>query len=196
MNTKTQLFILLLTLSPLNAWSICYDKNKAIEINFKHCKQAAEQNDSMGQYFLAQMYRQGEGVEKDPQKAIQWYRRAANQGNRLAQYNLGWIFEVGEDVPKAKNEAIKWYTLAAEQGDKYAPFNLGTIYYTGSGESKGLVKTHFWFGVAVINGNLKAKKWQDKIAKKMSPEQIAEARRLLGEWQREKGAAGSEEPIH
>ena len=182
MKTNTLLLTLFLSLSSMNAWAACYDKTKAPSVNYTTCKQAAEQGTAMSQYHLGQMYRDGDGVAKNPQEAATWYRKAAEQGNMLAQYNLAWMYDSGEGIPQDLVEAIKWYGKAAEQGDKYAPFNLGTMYYTGDGAPKDFVKTHFWFDIGILNGNPKAKKWRDKIAKRMSPEQIAEAQRLLDEW--------------
>jgi len=187
MKSKTLSLSLFLALSSIDAWSACYDKNQAPDINYIKCKQSAEQGIAMSQYYLGQMYRNGDGVSKNLQEAINWYRKAAEQGNALAQYNLGWIYDSGEGVPQNLNEAIKWYDKAAKQGDKYAPFNLGVMYYTGSGVQKDFVKTHFWFDVGILNGNLKAKKWRDKIAKRMSPEQITEAQRLIDEWRGHQG---------
>ncbi len=183
MNTKTLLLTLLFSLSSMNAWGTCYEKTKAPSVNYTTCKQTAEQGIAMSQYYLGQMYRDGDGVAKNPQEAVRWYRKAAEQGNMLAQYNLGWMYDSGDGVSQNLIEAVKWYGKAAEQGDKYAPFNLGTMYYTGSGVSKDFVKTHFWFDIGILNGNPKAKKWRDKIAKRMSPEQIVEARLLVDEWQ-------------
>ena len=192
MNTKTLLLTLLLALSPMNAWSACYDKTRAPGVNYEMCKQAAEQGIAMGQYYLGQMYRKGDGVAKNAQEAARWYRKAAEQDNMLAQYNLGWMYDSGEGVPQNLIEAIKWYRKAAEQGDKYAPFNLGVMYYTRDGAPKDFVKTHFWFDIGILNGNPKAKKWRDKIAKRMSPEQIADAQRLVDEWQGKQENAATE----
>ncbi|OJW47883.1 MAG: hypothetical protein BGO67_03060 [Alphaproteobacteria bacterium 41-28] len=49
---------------------------------------AAKGGDSTAQYKLALMYEEGNGVEKDLQKAIDLYRQSASQGNVDAIYNL------------------------------------------------------------------------------------------------------------
>ena len=41
---------------------------------------AAEQGDSMGQFFLGWMYENGWGVEQSLEEALKWYRLAAGQG--------------------------------------------------------------------------------------------------------------------
>ena len=61
------------------------------------------------QYNLGVSYDYGEGVTKDPQEAVKWYRKAAEQGNADAQCNLGYCYEMGYGVAKNSQEAVKWY---------------------------------------------------------------------------------------
>ena len=117
---------------------------------------AAEQGYTLAQYNLAWMYQNGEGIEKNPEKAIDWYRKAAEQrekghayeqGYTLAQFQLAGIYKnlanmykdmykneeslKEESLKKAKEnfgEAIKWYRKAAEQGHVEAQFQLAGIY--------------------------------------------------------------------
>lgn len=189
-NEKMLLFILLLMVLPeAHAESVCYDKNEVATKNFSNCQQAANNDDAMAQYFLGQMYRKGEGVDKNLIEAERWYRKSAEQGNALAQYNLGWMFDIGAGVRQNIAETFKWYTRAARQGDQYAPFNMGTMYYRGEGVNKDFINTYYWFDIAMTNGNIKAKKWRDRIAERMTPEQLAKAQKLLQQWSAETGAS-------
>jgi hypothetical protein len=52
---------------------------------------AAEANSPWGQLNLAQMYRDGEGVEKNTQLAIYWYKKASEQNNRKAITELATL---------------------------------------------------------------------------------------------------------
>lgn len=170
----------------------CYDKNQIAVKNFIACQLAANNDNAMAQYFLAQMYRKGEGVDKDLTQAEHWYRKAATQGNKLAQYNLGWMYDIGAGVRQSTAETLKWYGLAAAQGDQYAPFNIGTIYYRGEGVEKDFIKTYYWFDIAMTNGSIKAKKWRDRMAKRMSEAQIEEAKTRLQQWQTQLDALNTE----
>ncbi len=193
MNKKKLLFILLLMVFPaVHAESVCYEEKVAPTKNFSHCQQAAKKSDAMAQYFLGQMYRKGEGVDENMIEAERWYRLSAEQGNALAQYNLGWMFDMGVGVQKNVAETLKWYTKASAQGDRYAPFNIGTMYYRGEGVDKDFVKTYYWFDIAKSNGNIKAKKWRDRIAERMTPEQIAAAQKMLEQWRAKTGASKQE----
>ncbi|MGH8550708.1 MAG: tetratricopeptide repeat protein, partial [Methylococcales bacterium] len=128
-------------------------------------------------------YRKGEGVEKSPNQAVNWYRNAAQQGNRLAQYNLGWMLDIGDGLERNLDEAVSWYAKAARLGDQYAPFNIGALYFSGRDVPRDPEKALFWFEVAVANGNEKAGKWRDKIAEHLSPEQLERVRERFKIWQ-------------
>jgi len=49
---------------------------------------AAQKGDPEAQNGLGVMYRLGSGVEKDPQEAMDWYRKAAKQGYAPAMLNI------------------------------------------------------------------------------------------------------------
>jgi Sel1 repeat len=54
--------------------------------------QGAEQGDPEAQFFLGQMYAEGESVPQDYGEAAKWYRLAAEQGMVEAQYELGRMY--------------------------------------------------------------------------------------------------------
>jgi len=51
-------------------------------------KKAAENGHNQAQYNLALSYINGEGTEKNLEKAIYWYHKAAENGNIDAQYEI------------------------------------------------------------------------------------------------------------
>ena len=55
-------------------------------------RHAAEQGHAQGQLNLADAYHHGEGVEKNPDEAEQWYRRAAEQGHGIARIFLKYRY--------------------------------------------------------------------------------------------------------
>ena len=63
------------------------------------------------------MYEKGDGVEKNKEKAVKWYRKGAKRGDANAQYNLGRMYEKGDGVEKNKEKAVEWYQKGAEQGN-------------------------------------------------------------------------------
>ena len=172
----------LLLLCSITVSANCYDSAQSAKNNYMHCKQAAEGGDSIAQYFIGQMYRKGDGIEKNPQEALVWYQKAAAQNNIPALYNLGWMHENGTGIPRNLEEAIRWYTKAASHGDKFAPFNIGSLYYSGRDLPKNVEKALFWFDLAILNGNEKGRKWRAKIAENMLPEQQEQINQRVQAW--------------
>ncbi|MFP5394456.1 MAG: tetratricopeptide repeat protein, partial [Gammaproteobacteria bacterium] len=73
-------------------------------------------------------YDSGQGVERDVQQAIHWFRKAAEQGYAPAQFNLGLRFDKGDGVAQDSAAAIAWYERAATQGHASAQYNLALIH--------------------------------------------------------------------
>jgi hypothetical protein len=112
---------------------------------------------------------------------------AAEQGDALAQYNLGVMYAKGQGVVQDYKEAAKWYRLAAEQGSAEAQSNLGFLYEEGQGVPQDYVEAHMWFNLGGASGDARGIKNRDIIARKMTPEQIAEAQRRAREWKPKTG---------
>tara|TARA_Y100001934_G_C12219565_1_gene710098 strand:- start:4 stop:888 length:885 start_codon:yes stop_codon:yes gene_type:complete len=83
---------------------------------FKISKPLAEKNHAKSQYALAYTYLTGQGVEKDFEEALFWFRLSAEQGYSRAQYKLGLIFKQEDKIINSK----KWLGRAAEQGNEKA----------------------------------------------------------------------------
>jgi hypothetical protein len=86
--------------------------------------------------------------------------------------------------------ALRLWLPLAEQGDAIVQFNLGLLYYWGHGvlqdSVQDYVEAHKWFDLAAAQGNLSAAGNRDWLAKKMTPDQLAEAQRLAREWKPKK----------
>lgn len=75
----------------------------------------------------ARSYEHGEGVARDPLKAVELYCVAAKYGDVTAQYNLGWIYANGRGVPRDDTSAAYFFNLAANQGDLPAQRMLAQV---------------------------------------------------------------------
>jgi len=113
----------------------------------------------------------------------------AEQGNAWTQLYLGFMYINGQGVPQDDAEALKWFRKAADQGNAYALGNLGVTYENGNGAMLDYVKSYMWWKLAAANSPPSETKIHDvaatnlaRIAAMMTPEQIAEARRLAREW--------------
>ena len=94
-----------------------------------YLKQLAKGGDLDSMYNLGHLYY----VDKDYQKALEWFKLAAEQGDTKAQDGLGHLYYNGWGVKKDYQKALEWYKLAAEQGDEYAQYYLGLMYVNGEG---------------------------------------------------------------
>lgn len=94
------------------------------EALFQLVYQQALQGNVAAQYYLAVMYNNGnDKVQKDSQKAAEWYRKAAEQGHVEAQLNLGALYATGNGVPQDFIIAYAWTHLAAVSGNEIAQKN-------------------------------------------------------------------------
>ncbi|MFN4310007.1 MAG: hypothetical protein ACK4FK_05380 [Ferrovibrio sp.] len=113
----------------------------------------AERGDVAAMRNLGHLYRWGQGVERDIQQAIHWYRRAAETGFSRAQANLAAIYLQGDDgVPIDYAEARKWFEAAAKQGHAVAQYNLGLMYELGLGVEKNEAVALGWYNNAAKAG--------------------------------------------
>lgn len=155
-------------------------KNNDFTTALKFFKPLAKKGDPMAQYQLGLMYGKGEGVPEDFKEAVKWSRLSAEQGYDKGQYNLGVHYSRGWGVPQDNIKALEWWTLAADQGNIYSQYDLAELYHYGHGISIDLVKAHKWFSIA---GAINQK---NKVAGKMSHQQIELAKKLKTEWNAKK----------
>lgn len=87
-------------------------------------ERSAAQGNQYAQYRLGKMYLNGEGAEKNIQKAVENLKASADQGNQYAQYTLGKVFLKGDGVKRDAENARKWFEQSAAQGNEYARFFL------------------------------------------------------------------------
>ena len=73
------------------------------------------------------MLLRGDGVERDPEAAVEWYRKSAEQGLPEAQTALGDIYAKGIGVAADPEAARAWYEKAAAQGHAPAQSRLAAL---------------------------------------------------------------------
>lgn len=123
---------------------------------FRLASTAAERGNALAQYYLAEMYRLGRGVESGPLEALKWYRRAGEQGNVNAQEWLGRSYSSGLGVQRDYEEAIKWFRRAADQGSAVGQNGLGSMYRSGQGVPQNTAEAVKWYELAAAQGNPEA----------------------------------------
>jgi len=76
--------------------------------------------DPEAQYHLGWLYANGNGLQVDTRRAVEWWRKAARQGFADAQFAMGLAATIGDGMKRDLNEAVRWYGLAARQGNEDA----------------------------------------------------------------------------
>jgi TPR repeat protein len=148
----------------------------------------AEQGDVRAQMRLGTM--SYNATPPSYEEAAKWFRLAAEQGDVVAERYLGAMYANGQGVARDDREAVKWYGRAAEQGDADAQASLAAMYSAARGTSQNYVQAHKWFSVAASRypaaertKRAQAIRNSERLAEKMSPPEIEEAKRLAREWQ-------------
>jgi uncharacterized protein len=149
----------------------------------------AAEGDARAQWILGLLYYGGRGLSQDYNEALMWFRQAAEQDVAGAQFHLGVMFYEGRGVPQDTAEAAKWFHRAADLGDAQSQYNLGLLYAKGETGEPDNVAAHMWFNIAAARfppsntGDRSASvNYRDLVAKKMTPDQIAEAQKRAREW--------------
>ena len=142
----------------------------------------AEQGQAGSQYQLGLLYANGQGVTKDDAKARQWYEKAAVQGHAEAQVNLGILLMYARGGQQDYKMAVYYLRLSANQGNDLAQRRLGQMYERGDGVPQDYVKAYMWYSLGAANGMEAGARLRDALAKRMDPDQIAEAQKLAREW--------------
>lgn len=121
----------------------CTDKNGENynpEFAVKLFTEAANGGIAVAKYKLGKMLLNGDGVEKDIVKALEWLKQAAMEQNAFAEYALGRLFLKGEEVEKDIFAAEKYLLKSASCGNKYAAYLLGKEYLSGENFGKDAMK--------------------------------------------------------
>lgn len=101
-------------------------------------REPAAQGDPDAQFNLAQAYRLGRGVERDPRQAEIFYAKAAAQGHIKAADNYGlMLFQAGR-----QEEAMPYVIAASDRGDPRAQYLLGIAHFNGDIVEKDWVRAY------------------------------------------------------
>ena len=91
---------------------------------FKRFLEAAKAGDLGAQFMLGNLYSDGDGVKKDRDAALYWYRKAYRRGFGPAASNIGVLYR---DEGKL-NRALTWFENAITLGDADANLEIAKIH--------------------------------------------------------------------
>jgi len=130
----------------------------------------ADAGDANAENALGVMSRLGEGVEKDKQEAVRWFRRAAKHGNATGMFNLAAAYYNGDGVGVDDVSSCAWFLLSQEAGYSQADdavrraasenpsriteasVKVAEMYETGEDLPKNIEKALKWYRKAAEGG--------------------------------------------
>ena len=88
----------------------------------------AESNDPSALAELGRIYREGDGVDIDTDKAVSYLKRAVDSGDAGSASSLGYMYLTGDGIESDRSEAERFLLIAADAGNSVAMCNLGVLY--------------------------------------------------------------------
>jgi uncharacterized protein len=118
-------------------------------------------------------------------------KERAAAGDAEAQFSLGKNYEAGRSGLKQDYAmAASWYQKSADQGNVYAQASLGILYHSGKGLPHDDVQSEMWLIIAAEHIPKDDRdtivEMRDSAAARLTPQQLAEARKLALEWKPKK----------
>lgn len=108
---------------------------------------------------------------------------AAQAGNADAEELIGVMYAMGLGVERDDRRAFEWYLRSAMKAHPGAQSGVGWYYEVGRGmPAPDLVRGYMWYVLSAIGGDPDAAVSQEEIVKKMTPEQINEAKILIQDY--------------
>jgi TPR repeat protein len=141
----------------------------------------SEAGNGIAQYHLGWLYETGQGVPRDPTKAVDLVRAAARRGQACAMNRLGELYEEGALGYRDRQEAVRWWRSGAEAGCPWAKLHLGLAYKDGIGVVRNATDTIGWLTSAADDGVIDAISHLAAIYRKgeLVPTDLAEVVRRL-----------------
>lgn len=148
----------------LNAYVVY--KMGQYESAFERYLALAEEGSRQGMLNVANMYAQGQGVEKSQEKAFHWYLRAAESGDSISMVEVAMAYEQGQGIGLDADKAMDWYRRAAKAGNNDARWRLGKRLYDEGNRAEGLCLISL---AAVEGGQPSAQQFLSELGKNAGP---------------------------
>ena len=125
--------------------------------NLEETMAAASRGDPAAANRIGVWYEKGQnGLLRNHEKAVEWYRKAAQSGSVLAMHNLGdcYLNRVGVEFSPAK--AYAWYKAAAEHGGAIGYEDIGKFFLKHGFGRPDRETAMVWLAAAAKQGRTKA----------------------------------------
>jgi TPR repeat protein len=147
-------------------------------------EQLSNSGDSQAQYDLSQMYLQGIGTNKNPEKGWVWMNRAADGGNVQAMLELAVRYQKSPALENSEQMAFMWFQKAAMAGSAAGQYNLAHLYEDSNQIPVNLVKAYAWMSLSHRSGNPMAEAEARALKAKLSPSELENANELIAKLEK------------
>ena len=176
-----------------------YDERMDDVKEAKWTEKGALCGDSSAMWRIGCFYKNGFGVEENPEKSFLWFQKSAMAGHSDGMWFLGDCYRDGYGTEQDIEKAIQWYEKSAEKENCYGMLRLADLYDTGEFVEQNSQLAAKWYRKAADAGNrdamyyvaynyeygdgveqneAEAKKWYRKAA----DEGCAPAQRRIGDY--------------
>ena len=94
---------------------------------------------------IGEYYYFGHGVDKNYEKAVEWFSGAVKYKDMSACKYLGICYYYGKGVAQDYTKAVKWFRKAARQDSAVSQYYLGLCYEDGNGVKENLTEAVKWY---------------------------------------------------
>lgn len=148
---------------------------------------AAEQGNRDAQADLCSGFLEG-GLRESLTDAAEWCGKAAEQGDATAAFHLANMYANGEGVEQDRGAANRLYQTAAQGGVAEAQIIVGLDFADDGNVPVDLVQAYRWLTIASSRGTpgqdlSDVIELRERLRTSLSTDQLAEARRMVIEWQ-------------
>ncbi|MBQ7702321.1 MAG: SEL1-like repeat protein [Candidatus Methanomethylophilaceae archaeon] len=112
---------------------------------FEYLTKASEAGWLDADVLLAQMYREGNGVERSMEKFVERLTYAAENGHAKAMSMLADAYYDAKYIKKDAQKAFEWYMKAACTGNMKAQYQVAVMLSSGAGCEKNEDEAKKWF---------------------------------------------------
>lgn len=140
-------FTILFVFTSASAGSMKECDSKSCKAYFQKFEKQAKRGHGRAIAMLGEFYYHGYGVDKDHDKALNYYKKAAQKGITSAEYKTGLIYLINNEF-KNVNKGIAYLKKAARADYKEALFLLGRIYLTQEFKVQNLELADFYLAKA------------------------------------------------
>lgn len=127
-----------------------------VDMPLPELRKAAFKGDSRAETSLGLLYFNGQSMEQDDKKAMEWFLRAKAKGNKLADYYVSYMYFQGRGIEYDPSAAAEFYTVHAREGLPSCQYFLGRMYLAGEGVTQDTEAAVDWLGKAAAQGDADA----------------------------------------